>query len=675
MAAIVLQFRSETAAAKNAMASLATSVATNMSSIAGVMGSTALTTVAATSAMGGGFGNAALAAGRFLLQYRLLIGTLAVVGLAISSAARGLDDLVSIGDKASAIKLSPETFQAFTREAELSKIAIKDAEAALTAFNNSNKARFDPSNEKRASGPSPLGKYLEDLKLIQGELQNSQALDKFLNAGNNDEKLRATIGLVKELQAAGLNLAATGFAEKAFGGAGEKIAEEIRKGKFELDSLTEQGKAAGLIFSNELVQRAVELRDRLEKASREIGDNLKPLLEGSVTVGLALGGALTAGVEAAVALSKAVNQVYQSLVSAAAAAVDLIARLGQVGSAQSQNQANILQAKLSDPGLSPSQRRGLEDQQRALRGQQQLRDNAIPDIPLPGIPRKVDANGVVETGRNVIIPGPEGRPSGIDKVARGGGGGSAASEEPDKRLKEIEAFIKALEKANRLAEAELLTVGKSNAEKEKGAALAKIGGDLTDEQRQKIEQLAESTAKFRDKQKEVEEALRRTGEAGQFAFGAIGDAINDAVFNGTKLSKVAENLIKSLGSTALKGLLTGQGPFGIGGNGILGALGLFGGARAEGGPVSTGRAYLVGERGPEIFVPGASGSIIPNGGGRGSGGSVGGGGPAHIMVTLSDDLDARIRSTSQDVAVRVSRAGIDSNNRSFQKSLDERQLR
>ena len=36
------------------------------------------------------------------------------------------------------------------------------------------------------------------------------------------------------------------------------------------------------------------------------------------------------------------------------------------------------------------------------------------------------------------------------------------------------------------------------------------------------------------------------------------------------------------------------------------------GARASGGPVTGGKRYLVGERGPEIFSPSSSGSIIPN---------------------------------------------------------------
>lgn len=37
------------------------------------------------------------------------------------------------------------------------------------------------------------------------------------------------------------------------------------------------------------------------------------------------------------------------------------------------------------------------------------------------------------------------------------------------------------------------------------------------------------------------------------------------------------------------------------------------GARAKGGPVTAGAPYVVGEEGPELFVPGQSGTVIPNG--------------------------------------------------------------
>lgn len=46
----------------------------------------------------------------------------------------------------------------------------------------------------------------------------------------------------------------------------------------------------------------------------------------------------------------------------------------------------------------------------------------------------------------------------------------------------------------------------------------------------------------------------------------------------------------------------------------------FGGGKARGGFISQSKAYLVGEEGPELFVPGSSGDIIPNNrlGGRGN---------------------------------------------------------
>ena len=39
------------------------------------------------------------------------------------------------------------------------------------------------------------------------------------------------------------------------------------------------------------------------------------------------------------------------------------------------------------------------------------------------------------------------------------------------------------------------------------------------------------------------------------------------------------------------------------------------GGMAAGGPVSAGSAYMVGEKGPELFVPPSSGAIVPNGAG------------------------------------------------------------
>ena len=65
--------------------------------------------------------------------------------------------------------------------------------------------------------------------------------------------------------------------------------------------------------------------------------------------------------------------------------------------------------------------------------------------------------------------------------------------------------------------------------------------------------------------------------------------------------------------------------------------GISGGARASGGPVMGGKSYLVGERGPELFTPGVSGGITPNGGFGGGANitvNVNGGDPNQILRVL-----------------------------------------
>jgi len=57
----------------------------------------------------------------------------------------------------------------------------------------------------------------------------------------------------------------------------------------------------------------------------------------------------------------------------------------------------------------------------------------------------------------------------------------------------------------------------------------------------------------------------------------------------------------------------------------------FGGARANGGSVSAGKSYLVGERGAEMFVPNTSGTIVPNH-------ALGGGG-SQINLTVNGAID------------------------------------
>lgn len=120
----------------------------------------------------------------------------------------------------------------------------------------------------------------------------------------------------------------------------------------------------------------------------------------------------------------------------------------------------------------------------------------------------------------------------------------------------------------------------------------------------------------------IERALARAAVTGKFGF--------------EDLRRVALSALADIAAGALRTDIGAL--FGGGGNGLAGALSstigsLFGGmpGRATGGPVTSGSAYMVGERGPELFVPTAAGRIETMGGGRG---------PVSVTINVAAPRDA-----------------------------------
>ncbi len=100
------------------------------------------------------------------------------------------------------------------------------------------------------------------------------------------------------------------------------------------------------------------------------------------------------------------------------------------------------------------------------------------------------------------------------------------------------------------------------------------------------------TLAFRAAGAEIEDALAKAARSGEMSFHAMAMSI------GRELSTLGiERFLRG----PVSGLL----------DGVLGAG--FAGARAGGGPVLPGGAYLVGETGPEIFRPAGAGSVEPVG--------------------------------------------------------------
>jgi len=89
-------------------------------------------------------------------------------------------------------------------------------------------------------------------------------------------------------------------------------------------------------------------------------------------------------------------------------------------------------------------------------------------------------------------------------------------------------------------------------------------------------------------------------------------------------------------------------------NNVIGAA--FGGAavpaspRAIGGSVQSGRTHLVGERGPELFIPSASGSIVPNN-------AMGGGGVTVVQnINVSTGVQQTVRAEIMTLMPQIANA-------------------
>ena len=127
-----------------------------------------------------------------------------------------------------------------------------------------------------------------------------------------------------------------------------------------------------------------------------------------------------------------------------------------------------------------------------------------------------------------------------------------------------------------------------------------------------------------DSANKLKEAFKQVGD--KIATG-VSDALTDAILQTKSLADSARNLLQGIARDLVRlGVNTFlSSTFG----GIFSDLPSFGGGKAAGGPVSANRSFLVGEKGPEMFVPSRAGTIIPNN-------ELGGGGLTNNIVVNVD---------------------------------------
>lgn len=146
--------------------------------------------------------------------------------------------------------------------------------------------------------------------------------------------------------------------------------------------------------------------------------------------------------------------------------------------------------------------------------------------------------------------------------------------------------------------------------------------------------------------------------AGRTIDNALAKAITTGKVGFEDLKKVALSAMEQIAQASLRNLFSssGSGDGGVGGglstaissviSSLLGSPG-----RATGGPVSAGRSYVVGERGPELFVP-TNGGRIEQLGGSGRDVRVG------ITIQTPTPSDPQVLRQSSRQIARAVRAAI-----------------
>ena len=152
---------------------------------------------------------------------------------------------------------------------------------------------------------------------------------------------------------------------------------------------------------------------------------------------------------------------------------------------------------------------------------------------------------------------------------------------------------------------------------EAGAAFAAASGD--------VEDMASRLSLANSEANKTIPAMSQLAQISNDAGSMIAQGFEDAILSGQKLGEVVRSLGRDLLRLVFSQMVTQPLATGIG-KALRGIPFM-----AMGGPVASGSPYVVGEKGPELFVPHASGTIVPNN----KMGSSGGGGSGGVTVNYN----------------------------------------
>lgn len=532
-----------------------------------------------------------------------------------------------------AVQRTAPAFQRMRAQAEsaLQKIKAKAKEAAAS-FKGFNKA------VALAAGSAAALAGLRFAFMQAGELERQTKSLQVLTGS-----LKTAKGIISDLQAFGAvtpftsqELIETAKRMKAFGfetgkvvGITKRLADVAGATGADLGGIATafgQIQAKGRLQGEELLQlqeRGVALQDELRKMYGLTGEEFSKALQKGQIGAESVEAALIRLTEKGGKYANGAIAQSDTLFGKLSTLQDAIGRLGQnLGKALSPvfkflitqvtriaNAINNLFARiearraaiqeLRDSGLKGS---ALRKAIRSIDVSDVVAEQAAPaDLPSPKIPQLRQGNGSTKTAADITKAAADKVRSLEQQTLLA----SALNEEERKQFERQIEIANLLENKNGLSETQLenQVEALTNLYEQEDATRTII--DANEKRAEKEKQTNDAAkAALKDQQREAQRLEQ--------LFGGIGQTISDGIVNGlTGAQSAAEalgNTLRNVGNQLLRlGVNTGLKAL-FPGSSVFSGLSGF----ANGGRPPVGRPSIVGERGPELFVPSRAGTIVPN---------------------------------------------------------------
>jgi len=568
----------------------------------------------------------------FSIGSALVVGIAAAVATVVTKIGGLIDSLSKIGDRAEELRLPVNILQSLSVAADAARLPQEQLNKALERFTDVSKKNADDAEE-----------FYTALRRAGSGFESA-----FKSAPTQEARLRIVSNALKSTadEATKMNLAV-----QAFGTDAPKVLQVLGQGGTAFDDARERLRKFGLEIDESAVKRAQEAKTNLSLLSRVLTDEfssaLTPLIPTLVSLLPLVEG-----------LARAVRDFFASFQAQQNRPTETL----QNEISRLQSQVDALEKQRDDlMTLTDEQEKGMLT--RAWENFYKTVDDSTHrsvgeiDAGIEKAKQQIDAiNELIrerkktEASSQESAKGPGAFPprpslkapvedaktsfeSQIDSINRHIAALNADASAIGKTAAEHEALrtemalLQAIERdSGEVTQAQIDRYAVLRQTMTQQQALTEAGIRLNKEHADSFGTVVDRMTAAKQRADDLSKSFQGLNNAAQFAgtqFLEIFDALREKTASASEaMRRLTNNILRALeqalllGSGPLAGIL-GTSPTTAGGTGgLIGTL-LKGfttaAARQSGGPVRAGSPYVVGEHGPELFVPKQSGQIVPSG--------------------------------------------------------------